>query len=214
MLNSETIGQLLFMGMVYFSLLKEFSANKGAFYRLTCGCTLLIAGAIADVVGRRITFILGSVLLSAFTLGCGLCKTYVQLIAFRGFQGIAISFCLPSGVGIIANAFPPGQRRNIAFAALGGGQPVGYAVGLVLGGFFVESIGWRYGYHLGTVCGGLITAVAVWSLPADGYTVGGGNVWKRMKEEIDWVGAVIASTSLAMLFYVFALVIAQRKTAS
>jgi predicted MFS family arabinose efflux permease len=60
-----------------------------------------------------------------------------------------------------------GQRRNIAFAALGGGQHVSYAVGLVLGGFFVENIGWRNGYHLGTVCSGIITAVAAWSLPAD-----------------------------------------------
>jgi hypothetical protein len=77
-----------------------------------------------------------------------------------------------------------------------------------------ESIGWRYGYHLGTVCGGLITTVAVWSLPADGNTVGGRNVWKKMKEEIDWVGAGIASTSLAMVFYVFASVIVQKKTVS
>lgn len=174
--------------------------------RLTCGCTLLIAGAIADVVGRRVVFFSGSVIYSAFTLGCGLCETYTQLIIFRGFQGVAISFCLPSGVGILANAFAPGQRRNIAFAALGGGQPVGYAVGLVLGGFFVESIGWRYGYHLGTICGGIVTAVAIWSLPKDEDALRSGGIWKRMKEEIDWVGAGIASTSLAMLFYVFALV--------
>lgn len=179
-----------------------------AIYGLTCGCTLLIAGAIADVVGRRFIFILGSIILSAFTLGCGLCQTYMQLIVFRGFQGVAIAFCLPSGVGIISNVFPPGQRRNIAFAALGGGQPVGYAVGLVLGGFFVESIGWRYGYYLGTICNGVITAVAVWSLNAGESTLRGKQVWRRMKEEIDWVGAGIASTSLAMLFYVFAVLTA------
>jgi len=175
--------------------------RPAAIFGLTCGCTLLIAGAIADVVGRRINFLLGSILFTAFTLGCGLCRTYVELIVFRGFQGIAISFCLPSGVGILSNAFPPGQRRNIAFAALGGGQPVGYAVGLLLGGFFVESIGWRYGYHLGTICGGVITAVAVWSLPAEEIS---GIVWKRLREEIDWVGVGVASSSLAMLFYVFA----------
>lgn len=159
---------------------------------------------MADVVGRRTIFITGSAFLCAFTLGCGLSTTFVQLLVFRGFQGIAISFCLPSGVGIITNAFPQGQRRNIAFAALGGGQPVGYAIGLVLGGFFVESIGWRYGYHFGTVCGGIITAVAIWSLPIDNSNISRGTMLKRMKEEIDWIGAGIASTSLAMLFYVFA----------
>ena len=110
---------------------------------------------------------------------------------------------MPSGVGILSKSFGPGQRRNLAFAALGGGQPVGYAVGLVLGGFFVEGAGWRYGYHLGTICGGTFTAIAIWSLPPDesGQT---GNLTKRMRDEIDWIGAAIASSSLAMLFYVFA----------
>jgi len=156
------------------------------------------------VIGRRNILILGTTLLSAFTLGCGLCRTYEELVVFRGFQGVAISFGLPSGVGIVANAFGPGQTRNIAFAALGGGQPIGYALGLVLGGFFVESIGWRYGFHLGTVCGVVFTAVAVWSLPADEHERFG-NVWRKLQVEIDWIGAFIASSSLAMLFYVFAL---------
>ena len=158
---------------------------------------------MADVLGRRLIFITGSITFAAFTLGCGLCRTYEQLIVFRGFQGIAISLCLPSGVGVIANAFGPGQRRNIAFAALGGGQPVGYAVGLVLGGFFAESIGWRYGFYLGTVCGFFFTAAAVWSLPTD-KDRRSGRLMKRLRDEIDWIGAGIASSSLAMMFYVFA----------
>ena len=68
----------------------------------------------------------------------------------------------------------------------------------------MQSIGWRYGYYLGTICNGIVIAVAMWSLPADADIESGASVWKRMKEEIDWVGAGIASTSLAMLFYVFA----------
>ncbi|KAH8602208.1 efflux pump protein [Bisporella sp. PMI_857] len=178
-----------------------------AIYGLTCGCTLLISGAVADVLGRRLILITGSFLYAAFTLGCGLCSTYEQLIAFRGFQGIAISLCLPSGIGVISNAFRPGQRRNIAFATLGGGSPLGYAVGLVLGGLFAESIGWRYGFHLGTICNFTFAVVAIWSLPAD-QEWGNSNLLERLKVEIDWVGAGIASSSLAMMFYVFAVLTA------
>jgi predicted MFS family arabinose efflux permease len=67
----------------------------------------------------------------------------------------------------------------------------------------VETIGWRYGFHLGTICGALFTAVAVWSLPVDEHEKLG-NVWRRLRTEIDWIGALIASSCLAMLFYVFA----------
>lgn len=114
--------------------------------RLTCGCTLLLAGSMADIIGRRITFLVGSTLYSAFTLGCGLSPTGTALIIFRGFQGLSISLCLTTAVGIISTTFPPtsnSNRRNFAFAATGAASPVGYTVGLVLGGVFVQSVGWR-----------------------------------------------------------------------
>lgn len=111
-------------------------------YALTCGCTLLVLGSIADVVGSRIMYLTGCVLQSIFTLACGLARNGLQLILFRALAGIAISFCLPSAVSIITNTFPPGQRRNISFASMGAGQPVGFTIGLALGGVFSDSIGW------------------------------------------------------------------------
>lgn len=65
-------------------------------------------------------YLVGSMLQSAFTLGCGLATTGTQLILFRALAGVAISFCLPSAVSIITQTFPSGKRRNIAFASMGG----------------------------------------------------------------------------------------------
>lgn len=75
-------------------------------YALCCGCTLLLAGSLADIIGRRISFVAGCLLYSAFTLACGLSQTGMQLIVFRGFQGVTISFCLTTDVGIISTSFP------------------------------------------------------------------------------------------------------------
>ncbi|KAI9891158.1 MAG: hypothetical protein M1814_003001 [Vezdaea aestivalis] len=176
-------------------------------YALTCGCTLLLSGSMADVVGSRTMYLSGCSLLLVFTLGCGLAKTGIQLIMFRAFQGIAISFCLPSSVSITTSSFPTGQRRNIAFACLGAAQPVGFSIGLVLGGVFVDSIGWRFGYYLGVTANAIILAVAVWGLPKDPRQVVS-VTWKRIALDIDWIGAVIASTSLGAMSYVFAMVTA------
>jgi hypothetical protein len=59
-----------------------------------------------------------------------------------GQKLFAISMCLPTAVSLITNAFPRGKWRNTAFAMNGMGQPLGYALGLVLGGIFADMVGW------------------------------------------------------------------------
>jgi MFS family permease len=158
---------------------------------------------MADIIGRRITFLVGCGLYSAFTLGCGLSKTGAAMIIFRGCQGVSISLCLTTAVGIISTTFPIGQRRNIAFASVGAGSPVGYTVGIVLGGVFAGTIGWRWAYYLAAIVNVMLLASAIWGLPADGRDQEGG-VWKRLRSEIDWVGALLTTVSISLLSYVLA----------
>ncbi len=149
---------------------------------------------------------MGCLLSSVFTLACGLCKSGADLIIFRGFQGVSISLCLTTAVGIISNSFPAsqGQRRNIAFASVGAGQPVGYIVGLVLGGLFVGSVGWRVAYYLAAGLNIALFLAAAWGLPRDGCSSSRQLILLRLRREIDWIGAGIATTSLGMLSYVMA----------
>lgn len=135
-------------------------------------------------------------------LACGLSKSAAQLIAFRACQGIAISLCLTTAVGIISQTFEAGPSRTFAFASLGAGQPVGYAIGLVLGGVFVETIGWRYGYYIAAIANMLILVAAIWGLPADELPPG--RILHRILTEVDWIGALMASVSLGCLLVVLA----------
>jgi MFS family permease len=148
-------------------------------------------------------YLVGSFLQSIFTLGCGLSRTSYQLILFRGLAGIAISLCLPSAVSIITNSFPEGKHRNIAFASMGGAQPIGFSIGLTLGGVFAQTIGWRWGFHIAALLNTTVFFVAVWGLPRTDKSHGAVS-WSRIRTEIDWVGATIASVSLAVLSYVLA----------
>lgn len=187
---------------------------------LTCGCVLLLSGSIADALGSRFMYMVGSFLQSFLTLGCGLARTANQLIVFRGLSGVAIAFCLPSAVSIITSTLD-GKRRNFAFAAMGGGQPVGFSIGLTLGGVLTDSIGWRWGFYLAAIANTIIFVVALWGLPSSIDGAGDSAVaeiptwsqrWYRLKTEIDWIGALIASTSLAMLSYVFATIAGSRSS--
>jgi MFS family permease len=178
-------------------------------YALTMGCSLLLVGTVADVVGNRPIFLTGCALLSAFTLGCSLSRTGTELIAFRAMQGIAMAFCMPTAVGLITSNFPTGRGRNIAFACLGGGSPVGFALGLVLGGLFVDSIGWRYGYYLSCGLNGMVFLAAFFTIPPSAT---GEDRMKRLRNDIDWIGVIIASACMAMLSYVFAIITSSTST--
>ncbi|KAA8650258.1 uncharacterized protein ATNIH1004_002940 [Aspergillus tanneri] len=154
-----------------------------AVYSLAAGCLLLIFGAVADVIGP---------------------KMILQLILFRTFLGIAISMCLPTAVSLITNTFPRGPWRNTAFAMNGMGQPLGYALGLVLGGIFTDTIGWRWAYFMMAIINFCLSVASIWSLPSVYYH--SEKRWqRRLIEDIDWVGAILMSASLGLLMYVLAM---------
>lgn len=172
-------------------------------YGLTTGSVLLLAGAVADVIGSRSVELTGCLLLGAFTLGCGLCQTGIQLVVFRALQGVALAMHLPCSVSLIAQHVPSGKRRNIGFACTGLSMPLGFVVGLVLGGILADTIGWRSGFY---ICG----SIMLLQVPAGFRVIPAQetphDVWTRVRTEIDWIGAMIACTALAMFSYVLALI--------
>lgn len=180
-------------------------------FALSCGCTLILCGAIADVIGCRRMLLAGALLQSASALGAGLSITATQLIALRSIAGLASSMSLPSAVSIMARSFPENtmhRARSAAFSAMGGGQAIGFGLGLVLGGVFSDTVGWRWGFYTSAILNAGALILAWWVLPAN--IDGGPLYWnilsRRVVKEVDWIGALILSASLALMSYEFAIV--------
>ncbi|KAJ5919435.1 hypothetical protein N7466_010378 [Penicillium verhagenii] len=130
-------------------------------------------------------------------------ETGIQLILFRAFQGIATSMCLPTAFSIMTDSMPAGKRRNIGFSCLGLGQPLGFSVGLLLGGVFQDSaLGWRFGYYLCAGATSILTVVNYFKLPKDRPRAAFS--FCRFQTEIDWVGIIISSACLGIISYLFA----------
>ncbi|RMJ18404.1 hypothetical protein CDV36_001940 [Fusarium kuroshium] len=176
-----------------------------AVYALAAGCLLLIFGAVADVIGAKLMWVTGSYLFVIFTLAVGLAQTGIQIIVFRTLLGASISMCLPTAVSLISNTFPRGNWRNIAFAMNGMGSPLGYALGLVLGGIFTDTIGWRWAYYMMAIINFCLSTCAIWSLPSV-HTESERKWTARLVHEIDWVGATTMSVALGMLLYVLSMI--------
>ncbi|KAK9239891.1 major facilitator superfamily domain-containing protein [Lipomyces kononenkoae] len=173
-------------------------------FALACGCLLLPCGAVADVLGCRRSCLLGGLLQTASALGAGLAATSTQLIALRVTGGLAASFCLPGAIAAAGHVSPASsspRRRSIAFASMGGGQAVEFGLGLVLGGLFSDTVGWRWGFYVTAILNAAVLALAVWALP---HTVDGileKASFSRLVHDIDWVGALLISACLALLLY-------------
>lgn len=174
-----------------------------AFY-LTSGATLLIAGAFADAIGARSVCLTGCLFLTIFFVANSVADTGIQLIVFRAMQGIASSLVVPTAISIVSTSVETGRRRNLSFASLGLAMPLGFSAGLVLGGVFVSGPGWRVGYYIAAALSAIFFIMGFWSLPKgireDNHTP----LKTKLIKEIDWVGAGIASTALALFSYVLA----------
>jgi EmrB/QacA subfamily drug resistance transporter len=112
-------------------------------YTLVLASLLMLSGATADRVGRRRTFQVGLVV---FTVGSGLCSLAPGLgwlIAFRMVQAVGGSMLNPVAMSIITNTFTDRAERARALGAWGGTFALSVALGPVLGGILVESVGWR-----------------------------------------------------------------------
>ncbi|OBT78511.1 hypothetical protein VF21_00985 [Pseudogymnoascus sp. 05NY08] len=184
------------------SLPEHLMVWPSAVYYLTSSTCLLLAGSIADVIGPRRINLAGCLLTGIFIIACGLARTGIEFIMFRAMQGIALSLCLPTSVAIVAKVAPSGRKRNIGFSCLGFVQPIGFSLGLVLEGAVLDLMGWRFLYYLS---GGLSLALfitSLWVLPRDAMIIG--SVLAKLKGEIDWLGALMASTCLVLFSYILA----------
>lgn len=147
--------------------------------------------------------IFGCFFAGAFVLAAGLSQTGLQLTAFRGLQGIGAAMCLPTAFSIISTTIPMGRKRNIAFACLGLGQPLGWFLGLLVGGICEGSPpGWRLAVYITAALTILLGVVNIWSLPNDRRIES--SSWSIFYHSVDWIGLAISSTCFGTLSYVFA----------
>ncbi|KAL5600754.1 hypothetical protein FOVSG1_006784 [Fusarium oxysporum f. sp. vasinfectum] len=110
-----------------------------------------------------------------------------------------------SSVALVADTQPRGQSRNISFACLGLSQLLGFTFGLVVGGVLVDTVGWRSGWYLYGGVTLLLSAVGLWSLPKS-EPLGFRNIFVDLIYRVDWIGALLASVSMASISYFLAVI--------
>src|SRR3989440_4405724 len=114
-------------------------------YMLAFAATLIIAGNLGDLLGRKRLFLSGAALFGLASLAAGLAGTGAELIAARVVQGAAAAAMAPQVLATFRTIFS-GNERGKAFGIYGASLGFASAVGLLLGGVLTEAnlFGWGW----------------------------------------------------------------------
>ncbi len=112
-------------------------------YTLVLASLFMLAGSTADRLGRRRVFMTGLSLFVLGSLACSLAPSLGWLVFFRMLQAVGGSMLNPVAMSIIRNTFDDPRERARAIGIWGAVTGIALALGPILGGLLVQSVGWR-----------------------------------------------------------------------
>jgi EmrB/QacA subfamily drug resistance transporter len=163
-------------------------------YALAFGSLLLLGGRLADLLGRKVTFLAGLAGFAGVSAVGGASVNFAMLITARACQGAFAALLVPSALSLLTTTFTEPKQRARAFAVYGAIAGAGGAIGLLLGGALTEYLSWRWTLYVNLLFAGAAFA-------------GGAVLLERqpslVKPRLDIPGVVLVSGAVFCLVYGF-----------
>ena len=163
-------------------------------YTLAFGSLLLPGGRLADLLGRKVTFLTGLAGFAGVSAVGGASVNFAMLITARACQGAFAALLVPSALSLLTTTFTEPKDRGKAFGIYGAIAGAGGAVGLLVGGALTKYLPWRWTLYVNLLFAGL--AFTGGALLLKGQS-------SRVKPRLDIPGVVLVSGAVFCLVYGF-----------
>ncbi|MFG2559984.1 MFS transporter [Streptomyces sp. NPDC048496] len=164
-------------------------------YALAFGGLLLFGGRIADLWGRKRTFVVGLIGFALASALGGAAQNQGMLFGSRALQGVFGALLAPAALSLLAVTFTDAKERAKAFGIYGAIAGGGGAVGLILGGFLTQTLNWRWTFFVNIPFAVIAAAGA--------YFVIREPAGSRNRSPLDIPGVVLSALGLVSLVYGF-----------
>jgi EmrB/QacA subfamily drug resistance transporter len=156
---------------------------------LLMGTALVVSlGRISDMKGRKRMYNAGFVVFVVGSALCGLATDGLQLVVFRGLQGIGGAMLVANSFALLSDVFPPNERGR-AFGMISVVWGVGSVFGIGVGGLILTVTDWRWIFWINVPIGIVATALAFLILRE--------SVVPNPKDTFDLPAAVLFTAGLA-----------------
>lgn len=158
-------------------------------YLLTSTATIPLYGKLADIIGRKKTFVIGATLFLLGSVLCAFAKTMPQLILYRGLQGLGAGGIQPVVQTILGDIFTPTERAKVQgwFSSIWG---LSGLIGPLLGGLIVDYVDWRWLFLINLPLGLFALFMLITNLQE--------KVGQRT-QPVDYLGSALLTASLSAL---------------
>ncbi|MFD4791200.1 DHA2 family efflux MFS transporter permease subunit [Streptomyces sp. NPDC058459] len=165
-------------------------------YTLAFGGLLLLGGRIADLVGRKRTFVIGLTGFAAASALGGAAGGPGMLFGARALQGVFAALLAPSALSLLTTTFTDPRERGKAFGIYGALAGSGSAIGFIVGGLLTEYLNWRWCLYVNVPIA-VVAVLGALVLLRDRPGHGGGTA------RLDALGAVLGCGGLVAVVYGF-----------
>src|SRR5258708_6432645 len=163
-------------------------------YTLAFGSLLLPGGRLADLLGRKVTFLTGLAGFAVVSAIGGGSVSVTMLVTARAGQGGFAAVRVPSALSLLTPTFTEPKDRSKAFGIYGAIAGAGGAVGLLLGGGLTEYLSWRWTLYVNLIFAGVAFTGGALLLQRQP---------SRVKPRLDVPGVVLVSGAVFCLVYGF-----------
>jgi len=133
-------------------------------YIITSAVAVPITGRLTDMYGRKYFYIAGLIIFTSSSLMCGLSQTMMQIVAWRGIQGLGAGVMMANAFTVIGDLFPPAERGKYQ-GLIGGVWGLSSIIGPTLGGFITDTLSWNWVFFVNIPLGIIIILLFIFFFP-------------------------------------------------